>query len=480
MATNNSLYWYDLETFGLDSKYHRIAQFAGVRTDMDLNIIEDPLVMYCRPSGDFLPDPLSCMVTGITPQLTLQQGESEYDFVSKIFEKFSTPNTCVVGYNNIRFDDEFMRYAFYRNLFDPYEREWRENNSRWDIIDLVRACYALRPAGINWPFREAGLPSFKLEDLTVANEISHEHAHDAYSDVVATINMAKLIKQKQPKLYEFVFNHRDKHSVARYLDTVRRPAVLHISGMYKSANGCMAVVMPVVKHPINKNGVVVLDLSYDPTQLDQWSVEEMRDLIYSSSEDLPEGSSRIPVKTIHLNRCPFVAPINTLNDEICKQYNIDLNKCYNNRQAILSNKSISDKLRKIFAEKKDYGKQDADESLYNGFFSSDDKAKLSEFHGRSADQLKGFDLPFSDERLTELVFRFRARNYPESLSDDEQARWKEHCISRLNGQSGEVPITLEDFNRRIAELKDAQTISEKQLEVLNQLQAYAQDLADRQ
>jgi len=480
MASENSLYWYDLETFGLDSKYHRIAQFAGVRTDMDLNIIEDPLVMYCRPSADFLPDPVSCMITGITPQQTLSQGLSEFEFVSKVFEKFSQPNTCVVGYNNIRFDDEFMRYAFYRNLYDPYEREWRDNNSRWDIMDLVRACYALRPAGINWPFREAGLPSFKLEDLTVANEISHEKAHDAYSDVVATINMAKLIKQKQPKLYDFVFNHRDKHSVARFLDTVRRPAVLHISGMYKSANGCMAVVMPVVKHPINKNGIVVLDLSYDPSHLDQWSIDEMRELIYSSSEDLPEGSERIPVKTIHLNRCPFVAPINTLNDEICKQYNIDLNQCYNNRQIILSNKSIGDKLRKIFSEKKDYGQQDVDESLYNGFFSSEDKAKLADLRLRSGDAFKNFDLPFADERLAELVFRFRARNYPEALSDDERSRWKEHCAARLNGKSGEVPMTLGEFQTRIGELKLTQGLSEKQMDVLSQLESYAGDVLSQQ
>jgi len=479
MSTNSSLYWYDLETFGLDSKYHRIAQFAGVRTDMDLNIIEDPLVMYCKPSQDFLPDPTSCMITGITPQLALEKGIGEYEFVEKIFEKFSTPNTCVAGYNNIRFDDEFMRYAFYRNLFDPYEREWRDNNSRWDIMDLVRACYTLRPAGVNWPFREDGIPSFKLEELTVANNISHEHAHDAYSDVVATINMAKLIKQKQPKLYDYVFNHRDKHSVARYLDTVRRPAVLHISGMYKSANGCMAVVMPVVKHPINKNGIVVLDLSYDPTQLDQWSVEEMRDLIYSSNEDLPEGASRIPVKTIHLNRCPFVAPINTLNEDICKQYNIDLNQCYNNRQIILTNKSISDKLRKIFAEKKDYGEQDADESLYNGFFSSEDKATLTQVRASSEDQLRDLALQFSDDRLTELVYRFRARNYPNSLSDEEKSHWHDHRIARLQGKAGDVPLTLDDFTSRIAALRENSELSEKHQQVLNHLEDYARVITQK-
>jgi len=217
----------------------------------------------------------------------------------------------------------------------------------------------------------------------------------------------------------------------------------------------------------------VLDLSYDPTQLDQWSVEEMRELIYSASEDLPEGASRIPVKTIHLNRCPFVAPINTLNDDICKQYNIDLNQCYNNRQIILTNKSISDKLRKIFAEKKDYGVQDADESLYNGFFSSDDKAKLLQVRASSEDQLRDLTLQFGDERLTELVYRFRARNYPNSLSEEEKKRWNDHRLARLQGEAGEVPLTLNEFMSRIAAMRENSELTEKQSEVVNQLEEYA-------
>lgn len=477
MSNEPTFYWYDLETFGTESKYHRIAQFAGVRTDQALNIIEEPLVMYNRPSSDFLPDPMSCLITGISPQMTLEKGLPESVFVRNILDKFSVPNTCVVGYNNIRFDDEFMRYAFYRNLLDPYEREWKDNNSRWDIIDMVRATYALRPEGIQWPVRDMGLPSFRLEDLTVANGIPHERAHDAYSDVLATINMAKLIKEKQPKLYDFVLNHRDKHAAAKYLDTARRPAVAHISGMYKSENGCMAVVMPVAKHPINKNGTIVIDLSYDPSQLDKMSVREIHDLIYTANEDLPDGAARIPVKTVHLNRCPIIVPINVLTDDICKQYHLDLHRCYQHRDSILNNKSIADKLRKVFAEKRDYGVQDVDECLYNGFFSGDDKEKMADIRTRDTAALKDFVMPFNDPRLPELVFRYRARNFPETLNADELARWNEHRLTRLRGEAGDVPLTLQAFAQKLSELRSNSEITAAEIVILDQLSAYVESVA---
>ena len=94
---------------------------------------------------------------------------------------FSTPGTCVVGYNSLRFDDEFMRYGLYRNLIDPYAREWQNNNSRWDIIDLVRATGALRRDGIKWPTTDEGHPVYNLEKMTAANDLEHGSAHDALS-----------------------------------------------------------------------------------------------------------------------------------------------------------------------------------------------------------------------------------------------------------------------------------------------------------
>ena len=261
---SNSIYWYDYETFGINPRMDRLAQFAGIRTDEDLNIISDPLMLYCKPASDMLPDPISCLITGITPQKALADGLPETEFITAIHKEFSRSGTCVAGFNNIRFDDEFTRNALYRNFFNPYAHEWQHGNSRWDIIDLVRITRALRPDGITWP-EDNGKPTIRLERLTQENGISHEAAHDAMSDVYATIAVAKLIREKQPRLYEYIYSLRKKNKVSELLNLRTHDIVLHASSRYSPERGAIAMVMPLCIHPTNKNGIVVYDLNSNPT-----------------------------------------------------------------------------------------------------------------------------------------------------------------------------------------------------------------------
>jgi len=161
-----SFYWHDYETFGVDPCRDRPAQFAGQRTNRDLEPIGEPLVVYCKPARDVLPSPMSCLITGITPQRAERDGLIEAEFAARLHEELAEPGTCAAGFNSIRFDDEFTRNLLYRNFYDPYAREWENGNSRWDIIDLARMCYALRPAGVEWPRHADGAASFRLEDLS--------------------------------------------------------------------------------------------------------------------------------------------------------------------------------------------------------------------------------------------------------------------------------------------------------------------------
>ncbi|HEX9803363.1 MAG TPA: exodeoxyribonuclease I, partial [Gammaproteobacteria bacterium] len=263
--SDNTLYWHDYETFGTDTQRDRPVQFAGVRTDEDLNVIGEPLNIFSRPAPDTLPHPISSLITGITPQQALEQGMPENEFIARILKELAEPGTCGVGYNSLRFDDEVTRHTLYRNLYDPYGREWQNGNSRWDIIDMVRACRDLRPEGIVWPQRQdAERSSFKLEELTAANGIGHEQAHDALSDVYATIAMARLIKEKQPKLYDFCYRLRRKKEVLKYLDLKEMSPILHTSGMYGSDYGNTRLVVPLAPHPVNKNSIIVFDLAQDP------------------------------------------------------------------------------------------------------------------------------------------------------------------------------------------------------------------------
>ena len=276
--------WHDFETFGTNTHKDLPCQFAAVRTDENLNIVGKPINIMSAIANDYLPHPEACLVTGITPQQTLRDGSNEADFAAKIYQEMSTPNTCSVGYNSIRFDDEVARFLFYRNFCDPYSREWRNGNSRWDIIDLARACYALRPEGIVWPERDDGAPSFKLELLTKANGLEHGNAHDALSDVYATIALAKLIKEKQPRLFDYAFSLRSKQAVMQQIDLSKPSVLLHISSKLPASQGCCTWIMPIAKHPKNGNGFITVDLSHDVDSLLNDTPEELKQKLYAPAE----------------------------------------------------------------------------------------------------------------------------------------------------------------------------------------------------
>lgn len=478
--TGPSIYWYDLETFGIDPKYFRIAQFAGIRTDPDLNIIDDPLILYCQPSDDFLPDPASCLVTGITPQAARYKGLKEPEFIGKIHQEFTKPNTCVAGYNNIRFDDEFMRYALYRNFFDPYAREWMNGNSRWDIIDMIRLTKALRPQGIQWPAREDGTASFKLEDLTSANNIQHESAHDALSDVYATIAMARLIKERQPKLYDFVFQHRGKQSLLPLLNLHAQKPVVHISGMYPTERGCTAVVLPVALHPVNKNAVIVFDLSADPVALLNSSSEEIQQRVFTAQNRLPEGVERIPLKAVHINKCPIIVPINTLDDASASRLGIDKALCLRHAETLCyatkarEAGNLNDKIATAFTTNNQDFSDDPDFSLYGGFFSNSDKQKMDVIRSTPLSQLGALPQIYQDDRLPEMLFRYRARNYYDTLSAEEQSEWQEFRQQRLNDP--DMPMDLKRFKESLTQLERSSDLTETQKPVIQQLIQYVAEI----
>lgn len=473
MAVTPSIYWYDYETFGIDPRRDRPVQFAGLRTDHELNVIGDPLSIYCRPAEDFLPHPDACLITGITPQKALAEGLPEAEFIARIHEEFARPNTCVAGYNNIRFDDEVTRFTLYRNFFDPYAREWQNGNSRWDLLDVVRLTHALRPEGIAWPNHPDGKPSFRLEDLTRANGIRHEAAHDALSDVRATIAVARLIRQRQPRLYDYVFQHRGKHQVGQLLDVRAMAPVLHVSSMYSAELGCIALVAPLAMHPNNKNEVIAYDLRYDPEPFFNLSIDELRLRLFARIDELPSGEMRLPVKTIHINKAPVVVPANTLTADAARKWQINPQLAEENLAKIRARSDFLERLVAAFAQRNFEPIQDPDLMLYSGgFFSEADRMRMEHVRRTSPEQLGALDLPFEDRRLPEMLFRYRARNFPETLSSDEHARWEEYRRSRLIESDAGGSITAAAFDLRIKELRQSDDLSPEKIHILDELENY--------
>jgi len=479
-----SFYWHDYETFGINPHWSRPAQFAGVRTDADLNIIGEPLVLYCQPAIDTLPDPESCLITGITPQHCQQQGLPEHEFAKKIHAELSVPGTCAVGFNSIRFDDEFTRHLLYRNFYDPYEREWKNGNTRWDILDVLRLMHALRPEGMVWPASEEaedkGRPVFKLEALTRANNLAHDNAHDALADVMATIAVAKKMKQAQPRLFDYALTLRDKREVAKLIDLKSHKPLFHVSSRLQWQHGYAALVMPLCPHPTNSNGIICYDLSVDPFPLLQLSSDEIAERVFTKTQDLPEGVERVPIKTIHLNKSPMVANLNVLDQSAAQRLHIDRVLCEKHWQLLMQHlEEVCGKVSEVMgrdAWQDVVAVPDPEFRLYSGFVSPADRRLCDQVRRCSGTELAGRSFPFVDARLQELLFRYRARNFPESLSEEEQHQWEEYRYQRLNEKLCEDYMDIESYHSKIAELAARGELDAHSRQILVDLEQWAEQI----
>lgn len=473
---STTLYWHDYETFGADPKRDRPAQFAGLRTDEALNEIGVPLTIYCKPAQDCLPHPEACLLTGITPQTAEAQGLPEPEFIGRIHAELAHPGTCSVGYNTIRFDDEVTRHTLYRNFYDPYGREWQNGNSRWDIIDLVRMTYALRPSGIAWPRHHDGKPSFRLEDIAAANGIGHESAHDALSDVRATISLARLLQNQQPRLYDWLFRLRNKHKAAAQLNLVTHAPVLHSSRMYPAGTGCTTLVMPMITEPGNSNSILVYDLRCNPETFLALDVTELSERLFTRGEDLPDDVTRLPVKSIKVNKCPALAPSNTLNSAAIDRLEIDLEACHRHCELLRANPDFFQRVAAAYTSRKFESAEDVDLALYDGFFGNDDYPLMTKIRNANPQQLAKIHVNFHDRRLPELLFRYRARNWPETLNSSEIQRWEHLRYRRLTEADGGGSITAKELFERLVQLRNQYNNKKTAQQILDAVDTWAKKL----
>ena len=467
---SSSFFFYDLETSGLNSRRQRIMQFAGQRTDMKLQPIGKPINVLVKLSDDILPDPQAALVTGITPQQTLNDGLSEAELSKLLSEKVFVEDTITVGFNNVRFDDEFVRHTLWRNFYDPYEWAWKDGRSRWDLLDVVRMTRALRPNGIKWPVNEEGAPVNKLELLARENGLDHAKAHDALSDVEALIGLTKLIKSKQPQLYEYLLNLRDKRQVAKVVDLKNPKPFVYSSGRYGKEFQHTTVAFPLSAGS-NPNSVLVYDLRFDPAEIVGFSKDELKKRLFATwKERQVTDFVPIPVKELTLNRCPAVAPLGVIKDDAAWQrLNLDLAKVKKHLKQLLKEDDLRVKLAAIFKEREAYPKsEDVEDQLYDGFMADADKLRLQAVREASPEQLADLHPQFADKRLGKLLLRYKARNFPKSLNQDEQTVWEEYRAKHL-------AASFPKFSATLAELASQKT-DESSLFILQELQLWAESI----
>lgn len=478
MNTEPTFLWHDYETFGAYPQLDRPAQFAAIRTNSKLEPVGKPISWYCQPARDVLPHPVASLITGITPQEALQKGLIEMEFATKIHAEMMEPATCSAGYNSIRFDDEFSRNLFYRNFYDPYEREYKNNNSRWDLIDLARMCYALRPEGIEWPEHEPGKPSFKLEDLSQANAIEHAGAHEALSDVMATIGLARLILGKQPRLFDWALKMRDQHAVMKMMSTTDPKPLLHTSSRFPANRGCTSLVLPISIYPDRKKSVIVFDLMDDPEPLLSLSAEQISDRLFTPAADLPEGVERIALKAIHTNHVPMVAPAATLKGVDCRRIGLDPERCSGHADKLIPHlPQLRSKLMDVYKPYRPAYDDDPDHMIYSGgFFSNADRSLMDKVRNTDPAYLARLDWPFTDSRLQEMLFRYRARNFPATLSQEENQRWQLQRLQRLNQPADDRQLNARSFGLEIDAARQSNLGDSRAQTILDQLEAWGNEL----
>ena len=461
-----TFFFYDLETSGLNPRQDRIMQFAGQRTDMNLEPIGEPYNLLVMLNDDTLPSPDALMVTGITPQKTVEEGYTEAQFARMLSEEIFTPDTIAVGFNNIRFDDEFIRHLLWRNFHDPYEWSWKDGRSRWDLLDVVRLTRALRPEGINWPLDDKGEPSNRLELITSANGIAHENAHDALADVTALIAVTKLIKQKQPQLYDYLLKMRDKKVVQQLVNVDDKKPFVYASGRYDKEFAKTTVAFPLTTS--RNGGVVVYDLRYDPTPFVGLSEEKLAAKIFASWEERQaENFVKLPVKELQYNRCPAAAPLGVLEQgDGWQKISLDLKTVQKHQNILLDNPDFAEKLRTIFENKPAFKKMpDPEAQLYNGFLNDLDRLRVEAVRNADERELADFHPDFQDERLAPLLLHYKARNFPRSLSEDDLAQWETWRAQHLQAQLPQFMASLQ----RLASMA-----TDEQQFILQELQLWAE------
>ncbi|MFK8080190.1 MAG: exodeoxyribonuclease I [Granulosicoccus sp.] len=483
MSSSPSFYWFDYETFGTHPAWDRPCQFAGIRTDSELNEIDDPMVIYCRQSPDYLPHPMACKVTGLTPQEVNRQGLSENAFIQTIVEQIGRPETCSLGYNSIRFDDEFTRHTLFRNFFDAYEHEYKNGSSRWDLLDIVRLARALRPEGIEWPHNDDGSPSNRLEHLSAINGIEHGQAHDALSDVRATIGMAKLIRQKQPRLFDYAFKNRTRQALSDKLNTTKAEISLLVAGTIPSQRSHIAAILPLMNHPGNRNSVIVIDLEQDPTPLLGMDADDIAQRVFARRSEDGRASARPGLRTVQINKCPVIVPLNTMRPDDALRLGVDLDLIYEhaNTARKLAEPDMQQKIINAMTRSWPDTHPDVEGSLYSGsFLTQADKDRAVELRSSNPQSMHDIAAHFDDRRLVELAWRYQARNFPESLDAEQRQDWYDHCQTKLNDPASPW-LTFKEFDDQIAGTTWADNeieLKQSLIDYRNQVFTYTESVVD--
>ncbi|MEO5628927.1 MAG: exodeoxyribonuclease I, partial [Thermomonas sp.] len=331
---------------------------------------------------------------------------------------------------------------------------------------------------ITWRQREDGKgTSFKLEHLAEDNGLREGMAHEALSDVRALIGIGRLFRSHQPRLWDYALRLRDKRFAASLMDPTAMTPLLHVSQKFPATRLCAAPVLPLARHPQIDSRMIVFDLDSEPDALLDLDADAIADRLYVRQADLPKGTSRIPLKEVHCNKCPALVAWDHLREADFERLSIDPTAVLQRAERIrAAGPALAEKMRQVFARECDFGPVDPDAALYDGFISDADKRLFASVRSAPPHVLAKQPFAFRDPRLPELLFRYRARNWPESLLPSEQARWNNYRRERLHTDSGWSELDFEHYREQIAQLRTTHADDGAKQVLLDALDAWGNDI----
>ena len=468
-----TFFFYDLETSGFSARHDRIMQFAGQRTNDELEPIGQPVNLLVKLTDDILPSPGAVLTTHITPQMTVADGISEADFCRYFLEQVATPDTTILGYNSTRFDDEFIRHTLWRNFHDPYQWAWSEGRDRWDLLDVTRLVRALRPEGINWPTKRVVetdqlITTVNLVDMAKCNGFENDNAHDALADVKALISLARLLRQSQSTMWRYLLDHHDKRSVLNIITPSQPKPFVYASGRYSSSYQ-KTTVATVIAEGRTPNSYLVWDLRYDPVDFTSLSEADiLSNLTADRATRRQDDFVPVPIKELSINKCPAVAPLGVLDSASEVRISLSRAEVMKHYHQLNSQAGLIKRLTRAWCKRPAFPPaSDVEGKLYDSFTPKSDQAKIRLVAAADSANLADLHPNFTDERLDELLFRYKARQYPASLSESEEKRWQQFRRAKLER---ELPAYLSELSKLASSPAADQFI-------LEELQLWAESIA---
>lgn len=496
MSMHQHFSWYDLETSGTSNSQDQIYQFAAIKTDRDLNIIPHTEVnIMCKPRPDVVPHPMAFLTHGIDINQLKMNGMTEFELAAFVHDyMLSSSGNIISGYNNMAFDDIFLRQLMYRNMQPPYEHEYKDGNSRFDAFKYIQMIYAFRPDILEWAKNEDGGVSMKLDAMAQANGIVHENAHDALSDVHATIGITKIVKERNPRSFDFFLNLMDK-DLNRSIMSRKQP-LLHVSGIFGRDVRNTSMILPVAIDKGNKNKFLCIDLRQDPTDMLAMSSAEIKKYLFTKRSELPEGHPIVPAIGVQTNNLPVIMDAkSTLSSGLADRLSLDLDACYQNMEKIQGNREFMTTLQNAFLNSKEPPK-DAYEQLYsNGFINNNDariRHTLTAVTGNNGNR-DTFSIETESTHVAamrmqdsirhqELITRSKWGNFyqelieSENFSPAELYQWSKYLVSRLTSNEGHSGLTVDEYASELALVESEVCLTDAQVEMMRDVTAHVEEL----